>query len=53
MHIVIQNGLKYNAYDSGYSNKQENKIKGKRGGGEKKKKKKKRKKGGGENKNHT
>ena len=40
MHIVIQNGLKYNAYDSGYSNKQENKIKVKRGGG-------------GENKNHT
>ena len=33
MHIVIQNGLKYNAYDSGYSNKQENKIKGKKRGG--------------------
>ena len=36
MYIVIQNGLQYNTHDSGYSNKQENKIKEKRGGGEKK-----------------
>ena len=32
MDIVIQNGLQYNAHDSGYSNKQ--------GGGKKKKKEK-------------
>jgi len=28
MYIVIQNGLQYNAHDSGYSNKQDKKIKG-------------------------
>jgi len=36
MYIVIQNGLQYNAHDSGYSNKQD-KEKGNRGGGGKKK----------------